>query len=177
MASLKLRHCDRPIGRCCLLVIKCELLHFWISLCHLANKARHSEVVDLFYSSFAHKGFDILDLPTAHRFFQLVPQQALNRVRSLQITASLVPYKYLSLPDDTALSEVHVGKAAQWLDICESLRSMSGLCDLRIIFFNHTLQSVLEQELLAPLWKDVKVKDSFVVELPCVSIPDPRWCL
>lgn len=128
----------------------------------------YSEVIDLVYSSFAHNGFDLVDLPTAHRFFQLVPQQRLNQISSLRISAALVPRRYLSIAGNTVLDQFHEEKAAQWLEICEGLRRMRSLCDLRIVFFYHTLPLlvVLDQELLAPLWEDVKVKDSFVVELP-----------
>ncbi len=113
--------------------------------------------------------FDLLDVPTAHRFLDPVPQHQLNQIRSLRISVIFSAQWVHSTSSPHATPQRGQEVAVQWLDICSILCKMQGLQELRLCIFRDPNHEVSERDFLLPLFS-VRVRDgTFIVQLPWAS--------
>jgi hypothetical protein len=130
---------------------------------------RYSEAIDMLYSTSA---FDV-HLPEAYHFLSATPLPRLNQIQRLHIIWPVHVVTYFvghGTRKDTTQSPIKCQRGeAQWLHICETLRSMKGLKELRIRLFRSSLENLWESKLLESLVGIQIQEGKFVVELPVVD--------
>ncbi|KAH7323974.1 hypothetical protein BKA65DRAFT_540547 [Rhexocercosporidium sp. MPI-PUGE-AT-0058] len=131
----------------------------------LTCRRLHSEAIDLLYSQHS---FDLLDIPTAHRFLTHAPLLHLNQIRTLWISAvfSAQLGVGVGIPASTYLVSPEIAKetAEKWAAICEILTKMKGLQNLTMRIYRHADCGSEEIEILMPL-RGVYVEREVVVQL------------
>lgn len=133
----------------------------------------YSEAIGLLYSSFA---FDI-HLPEAYHFLSATPRPRLNQIKRLHVIWPVHIVTYLvghGTRKDTTQSPIKCQRGeSQWLHMCEILRSMKGLKELRVRLFRSGLEDLWESKLLESLVGILVQEGKFVVELPVVDKQEP----
>ncbi|KAG4428529.1 hypothetical protein IFR05_015991 [Cadophora sp. M221] len=135
----------------------------------------HSEAIDLLYS---HYQFDLLDIPTAHRFLTQAPLLHLNQVKTLWISA--VFSAQWGVGSGISATTYHVSPemaqetSEKWAAICDVLTKMKGLQKLTMRIYRHVNCGVEEVEILTPLRK-IRVEREFVVRMHCKKVEDGTW--
>lgn len=135
----------------------------------------HSEAIDLLYSQHS---FDLLDIPTAHRFLTQAPLIPLNQVKTLWISA-VFSAKWgvgsgISATTYRVSPEMAQETSEKWAAICDILTKMKGLQKLTMRIYRHVNCGVEEVEILTPLRK-VHVEGEFVVQMHCKKVDDGPW--
>ncbi|PVH77915.1 hypothetical protein DL98DRAFT_656472 [Cadophora sp. DSE1049] len=148
----------------------------------LSCRRIHSEATALFYTQHT---FDLLDIPTAHRFLKLVSLPHLQHVQCLHLTAifSAQQHHLLEHPNDrldpnpqpnpvpaprySVSPEQAKKNVKQWKAICSVLSKMNGLSKLRIRVYRDAEAGVEERDVLVWLASvRVKAAGEFVVQMP-----------
>ncbi|CZT53058.1 uncharacterized protein RSE6_14493 [Rhynchosporium secalis] len=132
----------------------------------LSCRHMHSEATRLLYSQHS---FDLLDIPSAHRFLTQAHREQLNHIQVIWMSA--VFDKQSGISANKALSstyEVSPEMAQinfeQWAAICDVLAKMTGLQKVTMRIHRH-VHSGVEQAKIVGLLKDVRVDGEFVVKI------------
>ncbi|KAL2062753.1 hypothetical protein VTL71DRAFT_5825 [Oculimacula yallundae] len=142
----------------------------------LSCRHMHTEAIRLLYSEHS---FDLLDIPSAHRFLTQAHARQLNHIKVIWLSA-VFPAQSGTSATKTSSSTYQVSPEMaqttimQWAAICNVLTKTKGLQKVTIRVYRHVHCGFEKAQILDAL-KDVRVEEELALQVSYHQQGDGRW--